>query len=540
MNPYLLTSVRALLLCLIPLVLSGCESVSQEGGGKYRHHRFSLFSYKIRSDGQRCLAEWSKAPPLAPSLWQRIERRYQLPNSTTNERIIRERNWYARHQAYLHRVSARSSRYLYHVANQLEAKNLPGELALLPIVESAYNPFAISTSNASGLWQFIPSTAKHLKMEMNWWYDARRDIPAATDTAINYLIFLRDHYEGDWLKAIAAYNAGWGTIDKAVAKNRARGLPTDYWNLDVPAETMAYVPKLLALAQISKNPELYGVNWAYVPDLPYFAEVHFSGQLDVAFAADLANIDSDELHMLNPGISRWATPPGGPYRLLVPVDKATDLQERIAGMRSGDLMPSSSSSSTLFDGSANPHVQAMEEKAARNTKSKSSSTASSNRSSNSSSGSYTVKSGDTLWSIARKTGVTTEALRKANGMRTDDALKLGQRLTLPGNATSSNTTPDTTTTVASRSVTRSAAHSAGRVNQSYKPATAASTTSKASTTASTKGKTTYTVKSGDTLMAISRKYGVTVNDIQRWNALSKSNTSLKPGQKLTLQLGTQH
>ena len=514
------------LLCLIRLLAAlalvtavGCTSSSSSdessASGKPKH-RFSLFSYNTRSNGKQCMAEWSKAPPLPPSLWQRVEHRYELPNSTTNPRIITERNWYTKHPLYLDRMSARSSRYLYYVAGQLEARKLPGELALLPIVESAYNPFAISTSQASGLWQFIPSTAKHLKMEMNWWYDSRRDIPASTDSALNYLIFLRDHYDGDWLKALAAYNAGWGTIDKAVAKNKARGLPTDYWNLDVPAETAAYVPKLLALAQISKSPATYGVNWAYIPDLPYFAEVRFQGQLDVAFAADLAGVDSDELHMLNPGISRWATPPGGPYRLLVPIDQANELQERIAGMNAMQKMPTPGEN---YEQTANPRVQEMEAKSSKISASKS---ASSKSASSSSTRSYTVKKGDTLWSVAKKAGISADALRKLNQLDNNEPLKLGQTLALSGGSASSTkaSTANTKTT--------------SRVSQTFAPSTKNSANS--TTSSSKKGQTTYKVKSGDTLSAISRKYNLNVNDIARWNGLNKNNSALKPGQSLTLHL----
>lgn len=522
-----------LLLSLIFLVLVGCESTSSSGHSSHHRFRFSLFSYNVRSDGQQCLAEWGRAPALAPSLWQRVESRYQLPNSRTNPRVVKERQWYASHQAYLDRMSARSARYLYYVTAQLEARNLPGELALLPIVESAYNPFAISTSQASGLWQFIPSTAKHLKMEMNWWYDARRDIPAATNTALDYLVFLRDHYNGDWLKALAAYNAGWGTIDKAVAKNAARGLPTDYWSLDVPTETMAYVPKLLALAQISQDPAAYGVDWAYIPDLPYFAEVHFSGQIDVAFAADLAKVDSDELHLLNPGITRWATPPGGPYRLLVPIDQANDLQERIANMSSSDLMPNPSSA---YANTANTYVQEMEEKAARNSRTKAAQSTS-----RTSSRSYTVKSGDTLWSIAKKAGMTPDALQKLNHFNSKTALRPGQKITLQNSGSSSSSSAYASS---KSKATYSSAHS-GRVNQTYSPANdtnVAASTPKSnkskthSTKTATTKTTTHTVKSGDTLMAISRKYNVKVEDIMRWNSLSKNNTAIKPGQRITLQL----
>lgn len=528
--------VRLSVLAALLLALAGCETMPSDGSPGKKHF-FSIFSYNIRSNGKQCMAEWTKAPPLAPGLWQRVEARYQLPNSTTNPRIITERNWYTAHQSYLDRMSARSSRYLYYVAGQLEARNLPGELALLPIVESAYNPFAVSTSNASGLWQFIPSTAKHLNMEMNWWYDARRDVPAATDSALNYLVFLRDHYDGDWLKALAAYNAGWGTIDKAVAKNKARGLPTDYWNLDVPAETRAYVPKLLALAQISKDPSAYGVSWAYIPDLPYFAEVRFRGQMDVAFAADLAKVDSDELYQLNPGISRWATPPGGPYRLLVPIDQADELQEGIASLNASQLMPTPS---YAYENTANPRVQEMEAKMssrASQAKSKPTNVATPSSSAARQTGSrtYVVKKGDTVWSVAKKAGTTPDALRKSNKLANNAALKPGQKLTVPGSTEPTNVSSGSSTRIAAND--KATTHlktanpqSASRVSQTFKPA------SKVDDNNAAKGKASYTVKSGDTLMAISRKYSLNVNDIARWNGLNKNQAALKPGQNLTLYL----
>lgn len=490
----------------LAVLLTGCESIAPaedvgNGSQPATPKRHSFF-FLHRSDGTQCMADWRHAPTLQSDLWDRVQRSYQLKVSASNERITTERNWYANHQAYLDRVSGRAARYLYHVAAKLEERQLPGELALLPIVESAYNPFALSRSQASGLWQFIPSTAKHLKMDMNPWYDARRDIPASTDTALDYLVFLRDHYDGDWLKALAAYNAGWGTIDRAVAKNRAKGLPTDYWSLDVPAETQAYVPKLLALAQISKNPERYGVHWAYIPDLPYFAEVRIEGQMDVAQAADLANISSDELYLLNPGISRWATPPGGPHRLLVPVDQANEFAERVAslGPRGNTLALSGYQQQRLM--AANPMVAEMERKAAA------------------SAGvvppgsrSHVVKKGDTWWSVAKREGTTADALRKLNKAPGNEPLKLGQKIALPGKATTNKTT------VAS--------------NKSDAGKTAPG---KKTTPATTASKTAYTVKSGDTLMAIARKHKLDVNDIARWNSLDKKRAALKPGQTLTLYL----
>ena len=497
-----LFSLSGMTVLATALLLAGCQSTSQQDvdeGAQVSGSHFGHFPFKLRSDGKQCRANWQKAPPLQPDLWDRVQRRYELPNSSTNPRIVTERNWYANHQAYLDRMSGRAARYLYHVANKLEERQLPGELALLPIVESSYNPFALSRSQASGLWQFIPSTAKHLKMDMNWWFDARRDIPESTDTALDYLIFLRDHYNGDWLKALAAYNAGWGTIDRAVEKNRARGLPTDYWNLDVPAETRAYVPKLLALAQISRDPEAYGVHWAYIPDLPYFTEVRIPGQMDIAHAADMANISSDELHLLNPGISRWVTPPGGPHRLLVPVDQANEFAERIASLdNSGSTLFASAQQDRMM--TANPMVQEMERKATAR------------QAIPAGARSYTIKAGDTLWSVAKREGVSADEIRRLNKMGNDTPLRLGDKLALPRKGK----------TVASNS---SSPVSSGKAAPGKPVASKAAG-----------GKTTYKVQSGDTLMAIARKHKLDVNDLARWNALDKNRATLKPGQLLTLYL----
>ncbi|HQQ63176.1 MAG TPA: transglycosylase SLT domain-containing protein [Pseudomonadales bacterium] len=376
------------------------------------HSRFqqpAAFNFG-HSDGLMCPADWHRAPALQPDLWDRITKNYSF-KPINNDRIVTERNWYASHQAYLNRMSGNASRYLYYVESELERRKLPSELALLPIVESAYNPFAYSNSQASGLWQFIPSTAKHLEMSMNWWYDGRRDIVASTDNALDYLVFLRDHYDGDWLKALAAYNAGWGTIDRAVAKNKAKGLATDYWSLDVPAETRAYVPKLLALAQLSKHPETYGVHWAYIPNLPYFAPVNIGEQLDVMLAADMAKINTDELYLLNPGINRGSTPPGANYPLLVPIDQANDLQERLAGFGSESRLQ-------WAHAMTNPHFKEIEDKDLRKQQ------VLSGRN-------YLIQSGDTLAAVSRKTRVSVADIKRLNNMGDKDPLILGQRLALP-------------------------------------------------------------------------------------------------------------
>lgn len=510
--PYLL------LAALIWLALPGCQFLGEVPAGwdpddapvAGKHSRrepgtspglFKRFTRSFLSDGSECWASWWTAPRLQPDIWARLQRRYEL-KVVKNDRVSTELAWYVNNQAYLNRVSARAGRYLYHVANELEKRDLPGELALLPIVESAYNPYAYSTSNASGLWQFIPGTAKHLGMDMNWWYDDRRDIVHATNNALNYLTFLRNHYDGDWLKALAAYNAGWGTIDRAIAKNKSRGLQTDYWHLDVPDETRAYVPKMLALAQLSSNPKAYGIYWDYVPDLPYFAAVTTTRQIDVPLAADRLGIDTDELYLLNPGLSRWATPPGEPFSILIPIDQANDLQEYIAN--GGRMM-----GSTANRDHANPLFKEMENKVALrpNTARK--------ESKGNSSGTYKVKRGDTWWSVANAAGISSSELQKLNGADSPEPLKLGQTLLIPGKGKASS-------------------QSNKGVKDVIKPAST-SKSSKAKTAKRSGGKGAHSVKSGDTLMSISRAYGIDVDDIAKWNGINKSKYTLKVGQKIKLQ-----
>ncbi len=559
-SPVLRLAATSLVLLLAACTSNPPQSEPRQTDNQHRPAQHRFFSFSGHSDGQQCLAEWRGAPALQPDLWDRIQKNYRFKDSlkagNKNERINTERNWYANHQAYLDRMSGRASRYLYHVAGELEKRDLPGELALLPVVESAYNPFAYSRSQASGLWQFIPSTAKHLEMDMNWWYDERRDIVGSTSTALDYLVFLRDHYDGDWLKALAAYNAGWGTIDRAVAKNKAKGLPTDYWSLDVPAETQAYVPKLLALAQISRNPDAYGVHWAYIPDLPYFAEVNIDSQMDVSRAADMAGISSDELYLLNPGISRWATPPGKSYRLLVPIDQANELQERVANLSAEDrlqwtrytVQPGDSlgkiakrfntspdliqnvnnkSAGQIAAGTellmpvadhrmpaqiTNPRVQEMEQKVASNQKIVSSSGRT-----------YVVQAKDTLSIIARKQNTTVAELQKLNKLDKNEPLKLGQTLALPGTTkTAATATPE------KPGEKQTAANNTADKKLASKKPTSLDTGS---------NRTAYKVQSGDTLMAIARKHKLNVDDIARWNALDKNRYTLQPGQMLTLYLG---
>jgi len=261
------------------------------------------------------------------------------------------------------------------------------ELALLPVIESAYNPFAYSRSHAVGIWQFIPSTGRYFNLRQTNWYDGRRDITASTNAALNYLSRLHDMFNGDWLLALAAYNAGEGTVSRAIERNQKLGLPTDYWNLPLPQETQNYVPKLLALSQIVLSPEAYGVRLDPIANEPYFEQVASKPGLDLARVAALVDMEEEELESLNPAFKKGITM-DGPQHLLVPIDKAELFNANLALMKQ------------------QPRVQWQE---------------------------YRVRSGDNLHSIANRYHLTVNTLKDVNRLSSNH-LRVGQVLSIPAEA----------------------------------------------------------------------------------------------------------
>jgi membrane-bound lytic murein transglycosylase D len=267
--------------------------------------------------------------PETSDLWEQLRREFQLPEQD-NKRIRVQRNWYMKHPSYMQRVTERARRYGWHIQQQLRQRNMPAEIALLPIVESAYDPFAYSHGRAAGLWQFVPATGKRFGLKQDWWYDGRRDILDSTAAALDYLQHLHKRFKGDWLLALAAYNSGEGTVSKAQRKNRKKGKPVGFWDLSLPGETRDYVPKLIALKQLVATPSVYGVKLETVPNRPFFEVVETGAQIDLAVAADLAGLELDKLYRLNPGFNQWATSPDGPHRLLIPVDQADMFRQAVA------------------------------------------------------------------------------------------------------------------------------------------------------------------------------------------------------------------
>jgi membrane-bound lytic murein transglycosylase D len=453
-------------------------------------------------------------------VWQRVRSQLNF-KFEDNKRIAAQRNWYLKHPNYMKRVAKRAKPFLHLIVEKLEQQNMPLELVLLPIVESAFDPFAYSHGRAAGMWQFIPSTGKRFGMKQTWWYDGRRDVMASTQGAIDYLNYLVKMYDGNWLHALAAYNSGEGRVKRAVKKNKKAGKPTDFWNLDLPRETRAYVPKLLALADILANSEQYNFDWPKIDNIPLTQEVLVGSQIDLALAADMAGLTVKELHALNPGYNRWATDPNGPYNLLLPIDKVekfstelakTDNSQRLNWVRhkvkSGDsLLKLAKKYHTTTDiiskvnelkgnviiagkhliipvalKSLDSYSLSQEQRLAK-TQSKKSGTYKLN---------HTVKSGDTFWDISREYKVNLRQLAKWNGMAPRDTLRPGKKLVIWVNDVSKGQRKD--------AVMRTL---------------------------------TYTVRNGDSLARIAGKFKVKVSDIQKWNQ-SKLKKYIQPGQKLKI------
>lgn len=268
-------------------------------------------------------------------LWERIRRELSW-QTMHNAQIGQAREQFLGQPNYLPMVSERANLYLYYIVEEVQRRNMPMEIALLPLVESTLDPFASSPKHAAGLWQIMPATGRHLGLELGWWYDGRRDLRDSTRVALDYLEGLHQLFDEDWLLALAAYNSGKGRVARARKANRKKGLPTDYWSLKLPRETRNYVPRLIALSQIIAYPKAFDISVPQVPNTPAFDVADTGGQLEMSRAAELAGIELSTLRSLNPGQLRWATSPDMPAELLLPVGAAAHFELGVARLTPED------------------------------------------------------------------------------------------------------------------------------------------------------------------------------------------------------------
>ena len=446
-----------------------------------------------------------------------------------NNRIQAELSWFVRHPDYLDRVFTRAQRYLPYITAEIERRGLPLELALLPIVESAYDPFAYSHGRAAGLWQMIPGTATRFGIKQNWWYDGRRDVVDSTRAALDYLEHLYDFNEGDWLNAIASYNSGEGNVRRAVRRNRSAGKPDDFWHLRLSKETSAYVPRLLALVALVRDPARYDLTLPAVVDTPQFVVAETGSQIDLALAAELAGIDVDTIYTYNPGYNRWSTDPKGPHRLVMPVAVADSFTEALAevpvrerirwtrhkiangetiseiALQHNTTVASIRSANDLRGNTirAGHHLMIPVATKPLSAYSKSADARlekTQNRQRAANKIEHVVASGESFWTISQRYGVTTRQLSAWNGMAPGDTLPVGRKLVVWTNAAVVHDSPRLSPTAALGNTTR---------------------------------KLNYTVRNGDSLYLIASRFRVTINELVRWNNIDE-NKILRPGQRLTM------
>ena len=458
--------------------------------------------------------------------WYRLQSGMQM-TEVDNQRIRTQLNWYLKHPDYLQRVMERARPVLPFILDEIEARQLPTELALLPIVESAFQTFAYSHGRASGMWQIIPSTGRFLGLKQNWWYDGRRDIIESTKAALTYLDSLAKQFDGDWELALAAYNAGPGKIRNAIKYNKKRKKQTDFWHLTrIRKETKAYVPKLMALKILFSDPEAYGLELLPIDNITNYAIVEIEGQIDLALAADLAGITINRLYQLNPAFNRWATAPRGPHRLLLPKDKSEQFKQALQDLppekrinwvrhkiRNGETLSQISRkyrTTTALIKSINK-IRGTQIRAGKYlmvptaTRSLNSYTLSENARLNKIQNTqrtgikqtHIVRPGQSLWLISRRYGVSSKALAKWNGMAPIDTLKVGQKLVIWRKKT-----PELQRVSINQTGPNQGLHALR-----------------------------YTVRKGDSLSRIADRFNIRVADIKRWNRLGKY---LQPGQKIKL------
>jgi len=265
------------------------------------------------------------------SVWDVLRTQFSLNHEVTQPEVQTQLRWLISHPSYLNKL-AQSEPYIYHILTEIKKRNMPGEIALIPMIESSYDPFAYSGVGAAGLWQLMPGTGTDLGLKQDWWSDNRRSIRPSTDAALNYLLYLNKFFNGDWILAFAAYDSGEGTMARIIKQSNQTGRKIHFWSLPVPSETKAYIPRLLALAEIIQNPQRYRVQLPDIAHAPYFKEVNIGSQIDLSHAAKLAGISYHDLIKLNPGYNRWATAPYRPYKLLIPTDRVESFNRNLANV----------------------------------------------------------------------------------------------------------------------------------------------------------------------------------------------------------------
>lgn len=462
------------------------------------------------------------------TVWDRISNGLELSHAHDNERIDSQIAFYQENTELLKTVSERANFFLFEIVEELERREMPMELALLPIIESGYNPNASGYMNTVGLWQIIANTGRSLGLKQDWWYDGRRDPIASTSAALDYLQSLHQMFDGDWLLALAAYNSGQGTVRNAMEQNSRNSRATDYWSLNLPAVTEEYVPRLIALSRLVSDPKNYGLELADIKNERVVTQVETGSQIDLSLAAEIAGLEPELLYQLNPGFRQWATHPDGPHALVLPITHvenftaalatldeqsrvtwdryvvqpgdtlgkiANQFRTQVAALQQANDIEGSriiAGESLLIPRAYNAGLPLKTPNAPQYVPGVAST--SGEVTGQPAPTRYEVRSGDSLWRIASRYNLTTAALARWNDMDESAVLRPGQVLSLADDSALAQVDQDTDRT------------------------------------------TTYRVRAGDSLARIARQFGVGIAELAAWNNIAVADL-IHPGQQLVVRPG---
>ncbi len=421
---------------------------------------------------------------LSNSIWQRLSDNFQFAQMN-NRRIDEQIQSIKKGLGTLHNNLVKAKPFLFHIVEQLEHAEIPLDVALLPLIESAFNPLAVSSENAVGLWQFIPSTAKHYGLSVNQGFDERLDVVAATTAAIRYLSDLNQTFDGDWLLTLAAYNTGPGNVRRAIKRAIDQGIEPTYWNLKLSRETTNYVPRLIAAVKMVNNPQTYGLTLPVLADREKIQSLWIGRRISFTQIAELTNATTEEIKQLNPGLRNGMTPIYGPHRLVLPIEITSQLLNRLKQL---EQLPSVERQTQLEMVRRNISNPLAIDSDVLN------SSLLDNKNYYSAQASYfqthTVQHGDTLWSLSRKAGVNVETLRSWNNLTDDEPIKKGDTIYIAYVSTEAE------------------ANAAGLMN--------------------------YRVAPADNLHDIAEKFDLTINDIRKWNSSVRNEDYIQAGQVLRI------
>lgn len=465
-----------LFILLIAAILAGCAANTE---------RQASLSRYTAADTSRTI-DLTRPPH---DVWDRIRRGFAVPNLET-DLTDHWTQYYAQRPESLLIMSQRAGKYLYHIVDELDRRGLPTELALLPFVESAFNPTALSRSQASGLWQFIPSTGRHYNLEQDWWRDMRRDPIASTNAALDYLTYLYE-FQGDWYLALASYNWGEGSVRRALERNGKQGLALDYRSLKMPDETRNYVPKLQAFKNIIANPERYGITLPPISNTPYFTSVKKNQNIDVEIAAQLAEMSVDDFRDLNPAHNRPVIKVDTEANILLPADKADIFMANLQAYQ-GQLSAWTT---------------------------------------------YRSKKGESYTAIAQKFDMPLEQLRRINGLSSRQKVAGTASTLLVAASIDATTPPLPVAAQAAAQVAASPAAQPGAGIRRVSLDTGAAAPARPGTSAPANARAaddiqvlrrspqamTHTVRRGDTLFSLARRYNTTVDALRKLNNLKGNN-----------------